>query len=549
MSTAIWPSFSICRPSLEAVVARLAAAAKRHWKISLGIYTVMLIGSASITGQWLRRRGGRKQLVSMVRTLPKVDLHCHLHGCIRRSTLSEMIVAKGGEPMKGNASFKSISLKEAFNLFHLIYEVITDSLALRRIIREALADCYEDNVMYLELRTTPRPLSDLPTRRDYVDILVEEVDRWQQQEPMRQQHKRRMDVRLILGLDRAGPIEAAEETLKLAIAWKARRPDLFVGMDLAGNPVKGDTRDFIPLLERARCHGLKITVHTAEVPDRDDEIDAVLAFKPDRLGHALWVTDDHKNIIMQNNLGIEVCPTSNRCTLQLKSLTQHPCMQTWLSTAHKVCICTDDSGVFSSSLSDEIIEACRSWGLTQLDAVLLQLRAVDMAFCDEDLKKELRDRIHTFIYHNPVVFIHEPCINLINHMMLCTPPMTPTTEVQDRGEDVLNDVDFIIQHYCGYFHRMEVIDRQHDRVSFRLIPKNDITREVVAVLHRSHFILHSDSSATSDGGPDGLLGRRFETIEQLLSAVMGAHDFGEMLNSLISSRLESSNLSPRESDH
>ncbi|KAF4725048.1 hypothetical protein FOZ62_030020 [Perkinsus olseni] len=301
-----------------------------------------------------------------------------------------MIVAKG------NASFKSISLKEAFNLFHLIYEVITDSLALRRIIREALADCYEDNVMYLELRTTPRPLSDLPTRRDYVDILVEEVDRWQQQEPMRQQHKRRMDVRLILGLDRAGPIEAAEETLKLAIAWNARRPDLFVGMDLAGNPVKGDTRDFIPLLERARCHGLKITVHTAEVPDRDDEIDAVLAFKPDRLGHALWVTDDHKNIIMQNKLGIEVCPTSNRCTLQLKSLTQHLCMQTWLSTAHKVCICTDDSGVFSSSLSDEIIEACQSWGLTQLDAVLLQLRAVDMAFCDEDLKKELRDRIHTY---------------------------------------------------------------------------------------------------------------------------------------------------------
>ncbi|KAF4717778.1 hypothetical protein FOZ62_031623, partial [Perkinsus olseni] len=215
MSTAIWPSFSICRPSLEAVVARLAAEAKRHWKISLGIYTVILIGSASITGQWLRRRGGRKQLVSMVRTLPKVDLHCHLHGCIRRSTLSEMIVAKGGEPMKGNSPFKSISLKEAFNLFHLIYEVITDSLALRRIIREALADCYEDNVMYLELRTTPRPLSDLPTRRDYVDILVEEVDRWQQQqqEPMRQQHRRRMGVRLILGLDRAGPIEAAEETL------------------------------------------------------------------------------------------------------------------------------------------------------------------------------------------------------------------------------------------------------------------------------------------------------------------------------------------------
>lgn len=149
-------------------------------------------------------------------------------------------------------------------------------------------------------------------------------------------------------------------------------------------------------MERARCHGLKITVHVAEVPNRDDETDAVLSFQPDRLGHALWVSEKQKDTIVDKNIGIEICPTSNKCTLQLKSLSQHPYMQTWLSIAHKVCICTDDGGVFSSSLSDEIIETCQTWGLTQLDAVLLQLRAVDMAFCDEETKKELRDTIHTY---------------------------------------------------------------------------------------------------------------------------------------------------------
>ncbi|EER01147.1 adenosine deaminase, putative [Perkinsus marinus ATCC 50983] len=233
------------------------------------------------------------------------------------------------------APSKSITLKGAFKLFNIIYEVITDSLALRRVIREALVDAYDDNVVYLELRTAPRPLTDQPTRRDYVDILVEEVDRWRDQES---QHHRRMDIRLILGIDRAGTIKAAEEIVKLAIAWRARRPDLFVGMDVAGNPIKGDTRDFIPLLERARCHGLKITAHVAEVPNRDDETDAVLSFQPDRLGHALWVSEKQKDTIVDKNIGIEICPTSNKCTLQLKSLSQHPYMQTWLSIAHKWCI-------------------------------------------------------------------------------------------------------------------------------------------------------------------------------------------------------------------
>ncbi|KAF4650304.1 hypothetical protein FOL47_001259, partial [Perkinsus chesapeaki] len=90
-------------------------------------------------------------------------------------------------------------------------------------------------------------------------------------------------------LDRAGTVDANKDIIQLATVWKAKRPHLFVGIDLAGNPIKGDARDFMPLLERARGHGLKITTHIAELPDKDDETDAILKFKPDRLGHALWL--------------------------------------------------------------------------------------------------------------------------------------------------------------------------------------------------------------------------------------------------------------------
>ncbi|EER02464.1 hypothetical protein Pmar_PMAR004827 [Perkinsus marinus ATCC 50983] len=120
-------------------------------------------------------------------------------------------------------------------------------------------------------------------------------------------------------------------------------------------------------------------------------------------------------------------------------------------------------------------------------------------------------------------------------------------ECSTNEEDVLKDVDYIMRHYSGYFHQMEITNREKDSVTFRLIPNDDKTRELIVVLNRSHFILEGDSSTKPNH--ELLIGRRFETIEQLLSAVMGAHHFGQMLNSLLVTRLESLESSPRSDNH
>lgn len=146
--------------------------------------------------------------------------------------------------------------------------------------------------------------------------------------------------------------------------------------------------------------------------------------------------------------------------------------------------------------------------------------------------------------------------------------------------DVNNNlhISYIMRHYSGYFHQMEITNREKDSVTFRLvllarytiivnatiglqIPNDDKTRELIVVLNRSHFILEGDSSTKPNH--ELLIGRRyvlcrvvmfvglgrFETIEQLLSAVMGAHHFGQMLNSLLVTRLESLESSPRSDNH
>ena len=75
---------------------------------------------------------------------------------------------------------------------------------------------------------------------------------------------------------------------------------------------------------------------------------SILAFHPERLGHALHLvgfcfvcnylitlpqTNDHVCEILKAGIPVEVCPASNLATLHLDSLSEHPTLAAWLRYA------------------------------------------------------------------------------------------------------------------------------------------------------------------------------------------------------------------------
>lgn len=315
--------------------------------------------------------------------MPKIELHAHLNGCIRESTLISLAQERDVElsPLLHHPNNQRRSLNECFAIFTEISACVTDLEALRRITLEALQDFAAQNVIYLELRSTPKEL--WKTRRktgdesspvkctkcEYVKTILEimemfhkeEVERYERDKKMmassqventtnggdgrKQNHSNRTNCkngatiirlplipRFILSIDRSTNLDIAMEHADLAIQLAQEPNSLLTGVDLGGNPTKNDFRDFEAAFVKIRDADLSISIHCGEIPcghgnenesqsllKAYEEAHSIISFQPDRLGHALLLPQNVYDVLNKSPIPIECCPTSNVLTLELSN--------------------------------------------------------------------------------------------------------------------------------------------------------------------------------------------------------------------------------------
>jgi len=312
------------------------------------------------------------------RKAPKVELHAHLHGCIRPSTLQEYLTEKNVKYTP--EEFKTKDMKGAFRIFDLIHAAIDNLKQIDRISEELFEDFAKENVVYLELRSTPRHLGS-NTADDYVALLLDKIAKFEQKQSQ-------MKIRLLLSVSRAEDIEKARETLALAKKYKSS--GYILGIDYSGNPFQKTFTYFQEVFQEARDSNLKTVVHCAELPDEKtlQETYDVLKFKPDRVGHFNYFNDELFNTIHELNIPIEMCPTSNKFTMYLKDYHDHHFIK-YYKTKHPLCLCTDDTVVFDTNISEEYYRMLKAFNFTEEQAKEVIKRSYECVF-DEKIKQELR---------------------------------------------------------------------------------------------------------------------------------------------------------------
>lgn len=346
--------------------------------------------------------------------MPKVELHAHLNGSVSDSTLLELARELGE---KGVIVFSDVehvilksdrSLTEVFKLFDLIHILTTDHSTVTRITKEVVEDFASENVVYLELRTTPKKNdSKGMTKRSYMEAVIEGLRRVGSVDiefassnvglgkMVNSCHmnnistgisRKKIYVRLLLSIDRRETLEAAMETVKLALDMKEVG---VVGVDLSGNPRVGEWNTLLPALRFAREQGLRVTLHCGEVPNQE-EIHAMLDFFPERIGHACCLEEDAWGKLKLSKIPVEICLTSNIRTNTISSVDVHHFADLY-KAKHPLILCTDDTGVFSTNLSKEYAIAAAAFGLGKKEMFQLARNAVEFAFAEEHVVRELRE--------------------------------------------------------------------------------------------------------------------------------------------------------------
>ncbi|EDX13671.1 adenosine deaminase-like protein [Drosophila simulans] len=324
--------------------------------------------------------------------LPKVELHAHLNGSLGIKSLCDL-----GERLYGSSSEEFLKLCARFSQFEknmdacfekfaFVHELTSTRDGLRFATELAVRDFAEDNVQYVELRTTPKANENY-SRRDYLQTVIDAIKEASETYP-------EITVKLLPSINRAEPVDVAEETVSLAVELAQAHPNLILGIDLSGNPGKGRFSDFAPILAQARDTGLKLAIHCAEI-ENPSEVKEMLQFGMSRCGHGTFLTPEDIEQLKQRNIAIECCLTSNIKSGTVPSLEEHHLKRIMEADAPKV-ICTDDSGVFDTTLTKEFLIAAETFGLTRQQCIDLTLEAVHHSFASEQEQIQMADRVGNY---------------------------------------------------------------------------------------------------------------------------------------------------------
>ncbi|XP_049865026.1 adenosine deaminase-like protein [Pectinophora gossypiella] len=344
------------------------------------------------------------EIDSFLRKLPKVELHAHLNGSLSRSTMLELqrYYADSGMTDNMNAFFDEFemaagdprSFSDCFQVFRIAHNLTTTPSALEIALFSTLKEFQDDGCCYIELRSTPRDTQYM-SKRQYIDTLVKSI----RTSP---QHLT-IITRLIISICRHSPLADAEEIADLAIEFYKSYPDIVVGIDFSGNPTVGSFKDFVPALSRAREAGLKVTLHCGEVFN-PSEVQEMLEFKPERIGHGTCIhpkyrgTDETWVNLCKSRIPVELCLTSNVNSKSISDYDSHH-FKYYYTAGIPLVICTDDKGVFSTSLSHEYKICAETFHLEPSKLAELSLKACDYIFA-EDMRTKVKEIISNFVQKN-----------------------------------------------------------------------------------------------------------------------------------------------------
>ncbi|MBI2091601.1 MAG: adenosine deaminase family protein [Deltaproteobacteria bacterium] len=353
-----------------------------------------------------------------IRAVPKTDLHVHIDGSLRLSTLIELAKElKVKLPSYTVEGLKKLVFKEHYQSlidylrgFKYTDDVMQNAEALERIAYELALDCFADGVRYIEPRFAPQ----LHANKDFSieDVLEatnrglakakKEINNSKQikdgKEPpfaygiigcalrmFNEHYSDYYDNFVHAHLFSTDDERFAMASLELAKAL-IRIRDAFgipiVAFDLAGAEAGYPAENHQASYQYVHKNFLKKTVHAGEAYGAASIFQAITDLHADRIGHGTYLFDETKvelptkderkkyiydlsQYIADSRITLEISLTSNLQTNpELRDISKHPCKK-MLDQKLSVTFCTDNRLISNTTSTKEFKLAADTFGLNR----------------------------------------------------------------------------------------------------------------------------------------------------------------------------------------
>ena len=297
--------------------------------------------------------------------IPKSDLHVHLDGSLRLSTILELADQQGVKLPGGAHDEKSLAkaihmgeicddLNDYLTAFDVTLSVLQTEDALYRAAFELGEDMARENVRYTEVRYSPL----LHTQKGLsYPVIVEAVA-----EGLREAKRRYglMSGQIICGIRHVTP-EASLRMAELAVAFKHRG---VVGFDLAGGEADNPPKDHKEAFSLVRNNNVNLTIHAGEAFGPESIHQAIHVCGAHRIGHGTRLREDGDllNFVNDHRIPLEICVSSNVQTRACDSYESHP-LPFYLSYGLRLCLNTDNRLVTDTTMTDEFWKAVQYFDL------------------------------------------------------------------------------------------------------------------------------------------------------------------------------------------
>ncbi len=339
-----------------------------------------------------------------IQAIPKTDLHVHLDGSLRLSSLIELAKERKIKlPSQTEEGLNELVFKESYRDldeylkgFPWTLSVLQDTEGLERVSYELAMDSSAEGVRYLEVRFAPQ--LHMSPGFGFKDV-VGSVDKGLRRARERinaslSSEEPPFDYGIIVCamrffteefsayyadlcrvLTHSGRQEvirtASVEVARAAVHLRNESDIQIVGFDLAGSEYGYPASEHEEAYEYVHRNFLKKTVHAGEAYGPESIFQAIAKLHADRIGHGLHLFDegmilspaitdkaryvqDLVNYIAENRTTIEVCLTSNLQTSPaLKHITEHS-LSKMLEHKLSLTICTDNRLVSHTTVTREL---------------------------------------------------------------------------------------------------------------------------------------------------------------------------------------------------